>query len=43
MPIGATPFSLVFFSEAILPIEVKVPSLWVTLKGLVDDEKYRIS
>lgn len=42
-PIGATPFSLFFSMEAILPIEVEVPSLQVSMKGLIDDEEYRIS
>lgn len=42
-PTGATPFSLVYGSEAVLPIEVEIPSLRVSLQGLVTDEDYRIS
>lgn len=42
-PTGATPFSLVYGSEAILPIEVEIPSLRVLLQGLVTDEDRRIS
>lgn len=42
-PTGATPFSLVYASEAVLPIEVEIPSLRVSLQGLVTDEDYRIS
>lgn len=40
---GATPFSLVDGSEAILPIEVEIPSLRVSLKGLILDEEQRVS
>lgn len=42
-PTGATPFSLVFGSKAILPIEVEVPSIQVSMKWLIYDEEYRIS
>lgn len=42
-PTGATPFSLVYGSEAILPIEVEIPSLRVSLKGLILDEEQRVS
>ena len=42
-PIGATPYSLVYGTEAILPIEVEIPSLRVSLQDVVDDENYRIS
>lgn len=42
-PIGATPFSLVYGSEAILPIKVEIPSLRVSLKGLIPDEEQRVS
>lgn len=42
-PTGATPFALVFISKAIMPIKVEIPSLWVSLKGLIDDEEYRQS
>lgn len=42
-PTGATPYALVYGSEAILPIEVEIPSLRVSLKGLISDEDYRIS
>lgn len=41
MPIGATPFTLVFGAKAILPIKAEIPSLRVSLKGLVDDEEYK--
>jgi transposase InsO family protein len=42
-PTGATPFSLVYGSEAILPIEVELPSLRISLQNLIIDEEYRIS
>ena len=37
-PIGATPFSLTYGTEEILPLEVEIPSLRVFLKCLVIDE-----
>ena len=40
-PTGATPFSLTYGAEAILPLEVEIPSLRVSLKGLITDEDYR--
>ena len=42
-PTGATPFALVFGTEAILPIEVEIPLLRVSLKGLTNEEDYRQS
>ena len=42
-PTGATPYSLVYGSEAILPLEVEIPSLRVSLKGLIPDEEYRVN
>ena len=42
-PTGATPYSLVYGAEAILPIEIEIPSLRVSLQGIVDDETYRVS
>ncbi|GLJ52311.1 hypothetical protein SUGI_1112680 [Cryptomeria japonica] len=40
---GATPYSLVYRSEAILPIEVELPSLKVCLKNIISDEDYRVA
>ena len=40
-PTGATPFSLVYGSEAVLPLEVEIPSLRVSLHGLITDEDHR--
>ena len=40
-PIGATPFSLVYGTEAILPIELKIPSLRINLSEQISDEKIR--
>ena len=42
-PTGATPFSLVYGSEAILPIEIELPSLRVSLKNLISEEEYRVA
>lgn len=40
---GATPFSLVYGFESILPIEIEIPSLRVSLKDLVNNEEYQVS
>ena len=40
-PTGATPFSLVYGVEAILPIELEIPSLRVSLQHFIDDNTYR--
>ena len=37
---GATPFSLTYGAEVVLPLEVEIPSLRVSLKGLVTNEDY---
>jgi transposase InsO family protein len=42
-PIGDTPYSLFYGAKAILPIEVEIPSLRVSLKGLISDEDYWVS
>lgn len=39
----ATPYALVYGVEAIVPIEVEIPSLRVSLKGIIFDEDYRVS
>lgn len=40
MPIGATSFSLVYGSKVVLQLEVEIPSLWVSLRGMVIGEDY---
>lgn len=42
-PIGATHYALVFGLKGILPIEANLPSLRVSLKGLILDEEYCVS
>eukprot|EP01018_Ginkgo_biloba_P024885 Gb_21257 [translate_table: standard] len=42
-PTGATPYSLVFGTEAILPVEIELPSLRISLRDLIDDEAYRVA
>ncbi|GLJ30929.1 hypothetical protein SUGI_0616100 [Cryptomeria japonica] len=42
-PTGATPYSLVYGAEAILPLEVEIPSLRVSLQHLIDDATHRVS
>ena len=39
-PIGATPFSITYGAEVVLPLEVEIPLLRVSLKGLVTYEDY---
>lgn len=42
-PTQATPYSLVFGSEAVLPLEVEIPSLRVAVhEGLSEDEQMRL-
>ena len=43
MPIGTTPFSLVYGCEAIIPLGVEIPSLRVTLHDILSDEDYRVA
>jgi len=39
----ATPFSLVDGCEVVLPLEIQIPSLWVTLTTrMTDEEKHRL-
>ena len=40
-PTRAMPFSLVYGSKVILPLEVEIPSLRVSLYGLITDEDHR--
>lgn len=42
-PIGATPFSLVYGSKAILPIEIELLSLRISLQNHITDEEYQVS
>jgi len=42
-PTKATPFSLVYGCEAVLPLEIQIPSLRVTLTTkMTDEEKHRL-
>lgn len=42
-PTQATPYSLVFGSEAVLPLEVELPSLWVAIQDeITRDEQIRL-
>ena len=38
-----TPFSLVYGCEDILPLEVEIPSIKVTLHNFLSDEDYRVA
>ena len=37
------PFSLVSGADVVLPIEVEIPTLRISMKGLITDDDYRIS
>jgi len=38
---GATPFSLIYGSKLVLPLEIEIPSLWITLQDYITDEAAR--
>ena len=42
-PTWATPFALVYGADVVLPIEVEIPTLRISMKGLITDDDYRIS
>ena len=42
MPIGATPFSWVYDNVKILPLEVEITSLRVTLHDVMTYEDYKV-
>ena len=37
------PFALVYGANVVLPIEVEIPTLRISMKGLITDDDYRIS
>ena len=42
-PMGIMPFILVYGEDVLLPIEVEIPTLRISMKGLIIDDDYRIS
>ena len=38
---GTTPYNLVYGADAIMPLELEIPSLRVSLKDIIDDYSYR--
>ena len=40
---GTTPYSLVYGAKEVLPIEVEIPSLHISLRGKILDEEYRVA
>ena len=40
---GVTPFALVYGVDVVLPIEVEIPTLRISMKGLITDDDYKIS
>ena len=39
IPIGATPYSLVYGDEVVIPLEIEIPSLRVALKDLIKEPR----
>ncbi|KAH9324039.1 hypothetical protein KI387_004217, partial [Taxus chinensis] len=43
-PIGVTPYSFVYGTEAIIPLEVEIPYLRISLRDYLDkDEDYKVA
>ena len=40
---GTMPFAFVYGADVVLPIEVEIPTLKISMKDLITDEDYRIS
>ena len=40
---GTTPYSLIYGAEAVLPIEVELPSLRISLRGQISNDDYRVA
>ncbi|XP_049394778.1 uncharacterized protein LOC125859089 [Solanum stenotomum] len=38
--VGATPYSLVYGSEAVIPAEVEIPSLQIVVEAKIDDDEW---
>lgn len=38
---GCTPYNLIYGVDAIMPLELEIPSLRISLRGIVDDDSYR--
>nr|XP_025886728.1 uncharacterized protein LOC112941457 [Solanum lycopersicum] len=38
--VGATPFSLVYGTEAVIPVEIEIPSLRIIVEGEIDDDEW---
>ena len=41
-PMGAMPFSLVYGVDVVLLVEVEIPTLKISIKGLITNEDYKI-
>ncbi|XP_070005259.1 uncharacterized protein [Nicotiana sylvestris] len=37
--VGATPYLLVYGTEAVIPAEVEIPSLWIVVEAGIDDDE----
>ncbi|XP_070040987.1 uncharacterized protein [Nicotiana tomentosiformis] len=40
MPVGATPYLLVYGTEAVIPAEVEIPSLRIVVEAEIDDDEW---
>ena len=38
--VGATPFSLVYGTEAVIPAEIEIPSLRIVVEAEIDDDEW---
>ena len=43
MPMGTKPFDFFYGVDVVLPIEVKIPTLRISMKGLITNDDYRIA
>ena len=40
MSVGATPYSLVYGTEAVIPAEIEIPSLRIVVEAEIDDNEW---
>lgn len=38
---GTTPYNLVYGTKVIIPLELEIPSLRITLQGIINDNTYK--
>ena len=42
-PMGTKPFALIYGVDVVLPIEVEIPTLRISMKGIITNDDYIIS